>query len=68
MEDFLFNQHISRIKADVKNRDANSIWDRELNKVDRKNLASLYEGRVPQYRDHGDGLPEIEMFEFDNLK
>ena len=64
----LFNQHIERIKADVDSRDPHSIWDQELNKVDRKNLASLYEGRVPQYRDHGPALPKIEMYEFKDLK
>ena len=66
MED-LFNAHIKRIKSDIDERDANSVWHQELNKVDRKNLASLYEGRVPQYRDHGPALPEIDMFEFANL-
>lgn len=67
MED-LFNAHIERITTDINNRDNNCLWDRELNKVDRKNLASLYEGRIPQYRDHGPALPKIEMYEFKDLK
>ncbi|MAH47181.1 hypothetical protein CMI37_15245 [Candidatus Pacearchaeota archaeon] len=61
-------KHIKRIKKDIAERDPNSVWDKEKNKIDYKNIASLHEGRVPQYRDHGVGLPEMEMFEFDNLR
>ena len=61
-------KHIKRIKKDIAERDPNSVWDKEKNKIDYKNIASLREGRVPQYSDHGVGLPEMEMFEFDNLR
>jgi len=44
--------------------------DRELNKTDLKNIASLREGRVPQYGDHilcllGDD--EYPMREFSDI-
>jgi hypothetical protein len=68
MEDFLFNQHISRLKKDIGKRKPNSPWNQELTKVDLKNIASLHERRVPLYRDHGPALPKIEMFEFSDLK
>ena len=61
-------KHIKRIKKDIAERDPDSAWDKEKNKIDYQNIASLHEGRVPQYRDHGVGLPEMEMFEFDNLR
>jgi len=61
-------KHIKRIRKDIAERDPDSAWDKEKSKIDYKNIASLHEGRVPQYRDHGAGLPEMEMFEFDNLK
>ena len=63
-----FNNHIKRLKKDIAERDPNSEWDKEKNKIDYKNIASLHERRVPQYSDHGVGLPEIEMFEFEGLK
>tara|TARA_Y100000588_G_C13956996_1_gene797013 strand:- start:600 stop:821 length:222 start_codon:yes stop_codon:yes gene_type:complete len=61
-------KHIERIKKDIAERDPNSVWDKEKSKIDYKNIASLHEGRVPLYSDHGAGLPEAEMFEFDNLR
>jgi hypothetical protein len=65
----LLNAHIARIETLVAERDNDSPWDRELNKVDRKNLASLHEGRIPEYGDHmellGDG--SYPMSEFNDL-
>ena len=66
----LLNKHIVRLQADIANRDADNPMDRELNKVDLKNIASLREGRVPQYGDHilcllGDD--EYPMREFSDI-
>ena len=61
-------KHIKRIKENISKRDPDSVWDMEKNKIDYRNIASLHEGRIPQYRDHGVGLPEIEMFEFEDLR
>ena len=58
--------HILRLEKDIKERD-NSAYHAELTRIDLKNIASLREGRIPQYRDHGPALPEIEMFEFSDL-
>ena len=60
----LMKDHILRLEKDIKERD-NSAYHAELTRIDLKNIASLREGRIPQYRDHGPALPEIEMFEFD---
>jgi hypothetical protein len=68
MEDYLFNQHISRLEKDIKGREPDDPWHRELTKVDLKNIASLREARIPEYGDHcvwGEG---VQMFEFDDLK
>ena len=62
----LMKDHILRLEKDIKERD-NSAYHAELNRIDLKNIASLREGRIPQYRDHGPALPEIEMFEFSDL-
>ena len=64
----LMKKHIKRIQADVDSRDPDSPWDQELDKVDRRNICSLHEGRVPLYSDHGPALPDMEMYEFSNLK
>ena len=62
----LMKDHILRLEKDIKERD-NSAYPAELTRIDLKNIASLREGRIPQYRDHGPALPEIEMFEFSDL-
>ena len=62
----LMKDHILRLEKDIKERD-NSAYHAELTRIDLKNIASLREGRIPQYRDHGPALPEIEMFEFSDL-
>jgi len=70
----LLNSHINRIEKNVAGRDNSTfsngtpcnVLDADLNKVDRKNIASLREGRVPQYQDHMDCLlgDDIPMAEF----
>ena len=62
----LMKDHILRLEKDIKERD-NSAYHAELTRIDLKNIASLREGSIPQYRDHGPALPEIEMFEFSDL-
>ena len=62
----LMKDHILRLEKDIKESD-NSAYHAELTRIDLKNIASLREGRIPQYRDHGPALPEIEMFEFSDL-
>ena len=62
----LMKDHILRLEKDIKERD-NSAYHAELTRIDLKYIASLREGRIPQYRDHGPALPEIEMFEFSDL-
>ena len=64
----LMKKHIKRIQADIDSRDSSSPWHQELDKVDRRNICSLHEARTPLYSDHGDGLPDMEMHEFSNLK
>jgi|TARA_R110002051_G_scaffold280255_1_gene341862 hypothetical protein len=73
-----FLNHINRLQADINGRD-NDTWsdgtphnakDAELNKVDRKNIASLREGRVPDYSDHINailGNDQMPMREFSDL-
>lgn len=74
----LLQQHITRIEADIANRDQTTFsdgtrcnpLDHELDKVDLKNIASLREGRIPQYSDHMDcllGDDSIDMHEFADL-
>ena len=63
----LLNAHIARLQTAISGRDVDSSWDQELNKVDFQNIASLREGRIPQYRDHGPALPEMSMAELDDL-
>lgn len=63
-----FSKHIKRLEKDIAGREAGNPWDNELTKVDARNIASLREGRIPEYGDHcvwGEGL---EMSEFENLK
>jgi len=66
-----FQKHIDRLQAIISGRDNEpNTMDAELNKVDRKNIASLREGRIPQYRDHIDAIlgdDEMPMREFSDL-
>ena len=71
MTEKTMNNHIKRLENDIAERleTMNSLGlgnglEAEQNKIDARNIASLREGRIPQYRDHGVGLPEIEMREF----
>ena len=56
----LLNCHIQRLEKDISERDQDTLsngtrcnpWHEELDKVDLKNIASLREGRIPQYSDH----------------
>ena len=63
-----FGKHIERLEKDIAEREADNPWHNELTKVDAQNIASLREGRVPQYGDHMEMDNDIEMFEFENLK
>ena len=71
-------KHIERLKKDIKGRDQTILSDgtrcnphhAQLDEVDLKNIASLREGRIPQYSDHMDcllGNDSIDMFEFADL-
>jgi len=73
-----FSKHIERLKKDIKGRDQASWSDgtrcnphhAQLDEVDLKNIASLREGRIPQYSDHIDclaGNDSMDMFEFADL-
>ena len=71
----LVTNHIQRIQQDVLERDQTTFSDgtrcnpyhAQLDGVDLKNIASLREGRIPQYSDHMDclsGKDSMDMFEF----
>ena len=71
-------KHIERLKKEIKGRDQTSLSDgtrcnphhAQLDEVDLKNIASLREGRIPQYDDHMDcflGNDSMDMFEFTDL-
>ena len=73
-----FQNHINRLQADIDGRDNDTFsdgtphnpLDAEHNKVDRKNIASLREGRIPEYNDHMTairGAEGIPMREFSDL-
>ena len=67
-EEIAFNEHIRRLSKDISTREAGNPWHNELTKIDARNIASLREGRIPEYGDHcvwGQGL---KMFEFENLE
>ena len=71
MTEKTMNDHIKRLENDIAERietmkslGLGNGLEAEQNRVDARNIASLREGRIPQYRDHGVGLPEIEMHEF----
>ena len=81
--EILMNKHIERIQTNINNRDQSvygdgtrcNPWHASLDAVDLKNIASLREGRIPQYGDHiellGDsselGRSGLDMFEFADL-
>ena len=60
----LFDAHIKRIKKDVKERNGRLP---HLTEVDLKNIASLREGRVPEYSDHIPGNTAGAMWEFGDI-
>ena len=70
-----FTNHIYRLTAEIKNRGNSTEYQREQNRVDAKNIASLREGRIPQYSDHLDllgssselGNSGLDMSEFGDL-
>ena len=74
----LLNNHINRLEKNIKERDQSKFsdgtrmnpMDAMLDEVDLKNIASLREGRIPQYSDHMDcllGDDSMDMFEFSDL-
>jgi hypothetical protein len=74
----LLTNHINRLEKDIKERDQTTLSDgsrcnpfhAQLDEVDLKNIASLREGRIPQYSDHMDcmaGNDSMDMFEFADL-
>ena len=74
----LINRHIQRLEKDIANRDQRrwddgtrkNTLDAEFDAVDLKNIASLREGRIPQYSDHIDcliGDQGMDMSEFADL-
>ena len=73
----LINNHILRLQAEIDSRDQDTFsdgtrknrWHADLDKVDLKNIASLREGRVPQYGAHMEALygSSIDMAEFRDL-
>lgn len=60
----LFNAHIKRIEKDIAERNGRFS---HLTEVDLKNIASLREGRVPEYGDHIPGNTAGAMWEFDDI-
>ena len=73
----LISRHIQRLEKDIAGRDQDKFSDgtrynpfhAQLDEVDLKNIASLREGRIPQYSDHmftlgGDSM---DMSEFADL-
>ena len=60
----LFASHINRIQKDIAERNGRYS---HLTEVDLKNIASLREGRVPEYGDHIPGNTAGAMWEFDDI-
>ena len=71
----LLNNHIARLQQDILERDQTTFSDgtrcnphhAQLDEIDLKNIASLREGRIPQYSDHmaclvGDGPHDMSEF------
>ena len=67
-QEIALSKHIRRLSKDIAEREADNPWHNELTKVDARNVASLREGRIPQYGDHMEMDNDIEMFEFEDLK
>jgi len=63
----LLNRHIQRLEKDIAGRELDNPFHVSLNKVDAKNIASLQEGRVPEYGDHMEMDNDFEMSEFSDL-
>ena len=74
----LLNNHINRLEKNIKERDQSKFsdgtrknpMDAMLDEADLNNIASLREGRIPQYSDHMDcllGDDSMDMFEFSDL-
>ena len=74
----LITNHIQRLEKDIAGRDQDTFSDGTRknplaamhDEVDLKNIASLREGRIPQYSDHIDcflGNDRMDMFEFADL-
>ena len=63
----LLNRHIQRLEKDIAGRELDNPFHVSLNKVDAKNIASLQEGRVPEYGDHMEMDNAFEMSEFSDL-
>jgi len=63
----LIKNHIKRLQKDIAERDTDNPWHNELTKVDAQNIASLREGRIPEYGDHMEMDNDIEMSEFSDL-
>ena len=74
----LITNHITRLQQDILERDQTTFSDGTRknpldamhDEVDLKNIASLREGRIPQYSDHIDcllGNDRMDMFEFADL-
>jgi len=74
----LITNHITRLQQDILERDQTTFsdgtrknpLDAMRDEVDLKNIASLREGRIPQYSDHIDcllGNDRMDMFEFADL-
>ena len=65
LEETLFDAHIRRLENDIAEREGRMP---HLTEVDLKNIASLREGRVPRYNDHGlDLTHDAPMAEFRDL-
>ena len=60
----LFNAHIKRLENDIAERNGRLAV---LTEIDLKNIASLREGRVPEYGDHIPNNACGPMWEFDDI-
>ena len=65
----LATNQITRLEADIAERETDNPFHTQLNEVDLKNIASLREARIPQYSDHMFtlGSDSMDMFEFADL-
>jgi len=60
----LFTSHINRLQKDIAERNGRLAV---LTEIDLKNIASLREGRVPEYGDHLPNNACGPMWEFDDI-